>query len=127
MLDLLSFVILKSNANIKADFAIIIKSTSTKYYFGKFTKEGTCLEQKLYCKQEIDELALNVDNIFSYNFEEEFNGNKTKKIILMPGNFISFVDYKKERKEYTKLDNLKPIYLALSQAEEELIKKEKSL
>lgn len=124
MLDLLSFVILNSNTNLKNNFGIIIKSTTTKYYFGKYNCNGNCIEQKLVGKEGVVQEFLNLDSIFSFNFEEAFNEYKTKKIILMPGNYVSYVEQKKENKEFINLNNLKPIYLALSQAEVELLKKE---
>ena len=126
MLDMLSFVVLNSN-NLKENFDIIIKSTATKYYLGKYDVNGKCLEQKIIDKNELEKEFLEVENIFSYNFEETFSNNKTKKIILMPGNYVSYVENKKNNKEFTTLKNLKPVYLALSQAEMELIKKEKNL
>ena len=127
MLDLLAFVILNSNSNLKDNFGVIIKSTSTKYYFGEYDLKGDCLEQKLLDKEGIETEFLNLECIFSFNFEETFNKYKTKKIILMPGNYVSFMEHKKERNEYAELSNLKPVYLALSQAEVELLKKENNL
>lgn len=126
MLDLLSFVILNANSNITNNFAIVIKSTSTKYYFGKYNNSGKCLEQKLCSKEDVEEEFANVDKIFSYNFEESFGKYKTKKIILMPGNYVSFTEMKKSKGEYVSANKLKPVYLALSQAEVELLKKEKN-
>ena len=127
MLDMLSYVILNSNNNISEDFGILIKSTSTKYYFGKYDKTGKLLEQKLISKDELIAKCEKIENMFSYNFEEEVNGRRTKKIILMPGNYISYAEFKIKSKEFTKLKDLKPVYLALSQAEVELLNKEKNL
>ena len=124
MLDLLSHVIISSNTNINNDFAIIIKSTSTKYYLGIYNCSGKCLSQKLSNREEIGELFENIKNVFSYNFEENFGKQKTKKIILMPGNYVNYLEMKTNKKDFTKLKELKPVYLALSQAEIELLKKE---
>ena len=101
MLDLLSYVVINGNNPVKKDYAIIIKSTATKYYFGKYSASGKCLEQKLCSKEDVANEFEKVEKIFSYNFEESFNNYKTKKIILMPGNYISYVENKKQNKEFT--------------------------
>ena len=127
MLDMLSYVILNSNNNLSGNYGILIKSTSTKYYYGKYDKTGKLLEQKLISKDELIAECEKIENMFSYNFEEEVNGKKTKKIILMPGNYISYSEFKIKSNDFTKLKDLKPVYLALSQAEVELLNKEKNL
>ena len=62
--------------------------------------------------------------LFSYGVDENFS-NKivATKLTLTPKDYVDFVSAKKEKKEFLTLNQLKPIYLALSQAEEELLKK----
>ena len=124
MLEFLSFVA-KTKKLIKKDYCIVIKSTSTKYYALFANKDGQITKQQMITKDDL----LNIKNtqIFTFknclkNCEEILN---FENIEVDPQDYISFVDNLKSENNFVTEANLKPIYMALSQAEEELAKKER--
>lgn len=120
MLELLSFVVSKYE-NIKSNFYCIIKSTSTKYYFCLSNKNGKVLNSSLVTDLELKEiLQENNFPLYSYNCDSILN---SININLLTEYYIAFNNLKKAEKCFVTIDNLKPIYLALSQAEEELNKR----
>lgn len=124
MFDLLASVICKA-VKQKSDFAVIIKSTATKFYFALCSKDGNLKEQKLLTTEELQNFAIeNKISIFSYNFQGNIENLTLTTIDLKTQDYVKFVENKKNKKEFTTENNLKPIYLALSQAEEELLKRQ---
>lgn len=125
MLDLISFVI---DNNIKKDCLILIKSTSTKFYTGFYTKDGNMQFNKLMTMQEIIDFLEKNKNIevFSLNNSFELGNFKTKEIQLRNDDYINYSKFLIEQNKYITKKEMKPIYMAYSQAEEELMKKEKS-
>lgn len=124
ILQLLANTVIKQ-LKVSFSFAIIIKSTATKYYFAQSSSSGVLQSQKLVTIDELEEYILqNKLPLFSYGVDENFS-NKivATKLTLTPKDYVDFVSAKKEKKEFLTLNQLKPIYLALSQAEEELLKK----
>lgn len=123
MLELIAFSIVK-NLKPKQDFAIVIKSTSTKYYFAFASSSGSLKEQKMFTTEELISF-INTKKLplFAYNLNSVANGElSSSKIELTVNDYIDFTELKITKEEFSK--DLKPIYLALSQAEEELLKKE---
>ncbi len=116
MLDLLNFVI-NSKQKIK-DYCIIIKSTSTKFYLA-FVQNSQIKEMKLVTNLELQQYKL---PLFSYNCAG-FNDVPSSNIELVTDDYLKFNEFKKNKKDYITITELKPIYLALSQAEEELNKR----
>lgn len=124
LLELLAFAIVKSIKQ-KNNFAIIIKSTTTKYYFGVSNKEGKLQTQKMLTTAELDEFfKSNKMDLYSFNTEYKSDFIISAKISLLTQNYIDFCEEKIAKKQFEK--EIKPIYLALSQAEEELLKKQQS-
>ncbi len=124
MLDFLSYTICQIQKQT-TDFCVLIKSTSTKYYVGYYTSGGKQKFQKIMDGAEFASCLENKNiSVYSYNSEENFGGYSPKKIVVLPGNYISYVDKQKRLKKFIEENELKPVYLALSQAEEELLKKE---
>lgn len=122
MLELLSYVIIK-NLKVSTNFAIIIKSTSTKYYFAVSSSTGVLQKQTLLTSSELEEfLKENKMPLFSYNIEYKTEQNRATVITLSTSDYVEFVDQLVSKKAFSQ--DLKPIYLALSQAEEELLKRE---
>lgn len=122
MLELLSYVIIK-NLKVSTNFAIIIKSTSTKYYFAVSSSSGVLQKQTLLTSSELEEfLKENKMPLFSYNIEYKTEQNCATVITLSTSDYVEFVDQLVSKKAFSQ--DLKPIYLALSQAEEELLKRE---
>ena len=125
MLELLSDYITK-NLKVKTPFHIVIKSTLTKFYYAHADKNGKILETNLLSYEEIFSKAKEESpQIFSYNQEFTYNNLTATTILLTTEDYLSFVKDKIANKQYTTENDLKPVYLALSQAEEELLKKEK--
>ena len=123
--ELLAYVVDK-NIKINKEYSIIIKSTSTKYYYA-LCAHGKVKEMKLISHDDfVKENNKNKTQVFSFNFKTD---DKVKSSQISPTNadYIDFVEYKKKQKDFVLVKDLKPIYLALSQAEEELLKKEKDV
>lgn len=124
MFELLAFVVCRS-LKPATDFAIVIKSTATKYYFAVSSNNGNLKQQKLLTTIELENfISENKIPVFAYNLEQILPNVITTKVSLFHQDYINFVENKKNNKEYVTENNLKPIYLALSQAEEELLKRQ---
>ncbi len=123
MLELLAFTIV-NKITIKSDFCIIIKSTSTKYYYALCNSKGEVKEMSLITTEELISI-MNNNNLplFCYNFNIDIKNLKASKINLETQDYIKYNNYKKNKKMYTLFKDIKPVYLALSQAEEELNKR----
>ena len=124
LLELIAFAIVKS-VQPKNNFAIIIKSTARKYYFAVSNKDGKLQNQKMLTVAELDEFfKLNKMDLYSFNAEYKTEVVSAAKISLLTQNYIDFCEEKINKKEFS--TDIKPIYLALSQAEEELLKKQQA-
>ena len=121
MLEFLHFIVCK-NKTIKSDFCILIKSTSTKFYALFSNKNGEILKKQMITIEEIK--SLQNYQIFTYRnclCENE----EIKNLVVSHNDYIEYVEYLKSNKKYVTEADLKPIYMAVSQAEEELAKKER--
>jgi len=124
LFELLSYLVVKNN-KVDNDFAIVIKSTATKYYYAHVLKTGEIVKMGLVTSDELQkEVSENKLSLFCYNFNYENLENK--KITLLEQDYVEFVANKINKKQFVTITDLKPIYLALSQAEEELIKRQKA-
>lgn len=123
MFDLLKYSIF-SKLEVKTKIAIIIKSTATKYYFALISQSGIIEEMSLLTNAEIlDKVNKNNAQLFSYNLDYCYENLKSTMISLINEDYLNFAKEKINNKEFVELKDLKPLYLALSQAEEELLKK----
>lgn len=127
ILQLLANTVIKQ-LKVSYSFAIIIKSTATKYYFAQSSSTGVLQIQKLLTLEELENYILqNKMPLFSYGVDENFSTKIiATKLVLTPKDYVDYVESKKLKKEFLTQNGLKPIYLALSQAEEELLKKAKN-
>ena len=125
MLDLLEYKIRKMKSDI-CDFCIAIKSTSTKFYVSHQNKDSTKCFRKMLTIEELSEIITN-KNMSLYSFVQDLTLNNVvaTKVELDAKDYIEFVGILKEKKKYVSESDLRPVYMALSQAEEELAKKEK--
>ena len=122
LLELLAFSICKSN-KIKGKFNIFIKSTSTKYYYALCTKSGKIEKMTVLTLNEIDQdKEILSRDMYVYN-AENVGELKANLVELSTKDYLDFINIKVNDKCYTSEKDLRPIYLALSQAEEELLKK----
>ena len=128
VLQLLADTVIKQ-LKVSFSFAIIIKSTATKYYFALSSSTGVLQFQKLVTLEELEDYILqNKLPLFSYGVNENFSTKiVSTKLVLTAKDYVDFVENKKAKKEFLTQNGLKPIYLALSQAEEELLKKAKNV
>lgn len=122
MLNLLAnTIILKQKVN--TNFCIVIKSTSTKYYFGLADCKANVKEMKLVTLEELQSYVQNnAIPIFSYNCNKIDNINNFD-ILLTTQDYITYNELLKSKKQFVSISEIKPVYLALSQAEEELNKR----
>ena len=95
LLELIAYSIIK-NLKIKQDFAMVIKSTSTKYYFAISSASGNIKEQKMLTAEEIVSfINSNKTPLFAYNLDEVAKGEITSsKITLTTQDYINFADLK---------------------------------
>ena len=123
LLELIASSIVK-NLKPKQDFCVVIKSTSIKYYFALVSAAGKIKEQKMLTADELVSF-INKEKLqlFAYNLDNVANGEVSScKVTVSTQDYVDFTELKIEKEEFS--NDLKPIYLALSQAEEELLKKE---
>lgn len=98
------------------DFIVVIPSTLEKYYSLTY-KDGKLKESKIITKKEIDE----VKDISIYSYQEANNIQSISNL-----DFIDYVESLIKSGKYGDIRDLKPVYMSLCQAEEELLKKEKN-
>lgn len=125
MLELLKHKINKQY-EVKNNFCIAIKSTSTKFYVLFKGDDDNNSFSKMLTKDELERLIGGL-NVQFYSFIEEFSlGEKTSvRLDLESKDYIEYVELLKQQNLFVKERDLKPVYMALSQAEEELAKKER--
>ncbi len=121
MLDLLGFVAKKST---RGDYCVYIKCTASKIYSAKFSKTGEKLSQFVLIKDEIEKFA-NIEK-FYFNDDDFFAPYNLKKLEILNEDYVNFLEILVAKKIFESFDKLEPLYLALSEAEEELLKKEKN-
>ncbi len=107
---------------LKDGQAVAIKCTGQKVYFAR--KEGVELHKSV-CLNEVLLPLLETKNLFGYNLGK-VGEEAVPQITLEPKDYINFVDKETEKKNFVSAQKLEPVYMALSQAEEELLKKEQT-
>lgn len=120
MLDLFGTVAKKQS---KGKFCVCVKCTSSKFYVGQFDKNGEKVCQFVLLKDEIK----NIDDFEKFFFYDDdfFSFGDFKKLELIEQDYVDFMSERIKKAEFVKNEKLEPLYMALSQAEEELLKKEK--
>lgn len=113
MLDLLG-------EKLKYEQAVCIKCTSQKVYLARKIKGE--IHKSVCLNEELLPLAKS-HNLFGYNMNKIGEEN-LPQIILSTDDYINFVDEEIKQKNFVSAQKLEPVYMALSQAEEELLKKE---
>ena len=117
-LDFMAKEVLKHNP--KSDFACAIDALSGLVYVKSFDKDGNALsEEKLISKEEFEKL-----NFDKFGLEEE--SVCEKKISLSSETLLEIALEKETKNEFADVKTLSPIYLRLSQAEENLKKNKKT-
>ena len=117
-LDFMAKEVLKQNPN-KA-FVCAIDALSGLVYAKGFDKDGkTLFEEKLHSKEEFEKLDFDVFGLDEENLCE-------KKISLSSETLLALALEKEEKNEFEDVKTIAPIYLRLSQAEENLKKNKKT-
>ena len=111
-LDFLAYNVIKQTG--KKDFIVVIPSTLEKFYSVTY-KNGERVDSKIITKTELGEIS----DLPIYSYEES-EGIKAVKNI----DFIEYVEYLIKNNKVGSIIDLKPVYMSLCQAEEELLKKE---
>ncbi len=112
MLDLLG-------TKLQTGQSVAIKCTSQKVYLTKREVDG--LRKEVALTEDIATTAQS-GNLFGYNLAE-IDGVKIPQICLEANDYITFVEREVDKKNFVSAKMLEPVYMALSQAEEELLKK----
>ena len=117
-INMLELLMDKISKTFTGDFLVVIKCTTSKMYVGE------SVQGKYSFKVLTNEEICNLDQkIFLYGIQS-VQGKVFEEITLTDEDYVTFIQNKKKNKEFVDLFSLEPIYMALSQAEEELLKKE---
>ena len=111
-LDFLAYNVIKQSK--EKDFVVVIPSTLEKYYSVLY-KNGERVDSKIITKTELSEIS----GLSIYSYEETENIKAIKDT-----DFVEYVEYLIENNKIGTISELKPVYMSLCQAEEELLKKE---
>lgn len=115
-LDLMAFEWTKNN-NETSNFYCVQNALSGRFFVAKYTKNGERIGEctlENYLPEDAKKISLEVENLT----ETE------EKITLTPENLVIYAKKLIKKGEFTTKHILAPIYLRLSQAEENLLKKE---
>ena len=119
MLDLLAKKVAKTGIK---NFALATKCTSTRVYCHVNT-QNKC--EQFVCSNEDFVEICNKKNLAMFGFLlSELQGQKLEQVLLEANDYVEFVQQQIKAKNFVLPTALEPIYMALSQAEEELKKKE---
>ena len=118
MLDLLSF---KLSNKAKEGYAVFVKCTSSRVYMG-CKQNGEYISKTLDNSDAIDYVTSH--NLQPFGFDMDKIGDY--QISLLSLEAKDYVDYvlSKSAQDYLPAQKVEPLYMALSQAEEELIKRQ---
>lgn len=119
MLDLLGFV---AKHQAKYDFCVCLKCTSSKIYVAQFDRNGKKLSQLVLPKE--DAKTILCPEKFNYLDDEFFSFGSFKSLTLTDDDYVQFLSQRIDEKNFVSFEKLVPLYMALSQAEEELLKKQ---
>lgn len=121
MLEFLNYVISKQGLATN-NYCILIKSTSTKFY-ALFCD----IKTNTIIKQMITLADITNSNYQLFAYKNCLNGKDLTfaDISVQIEDYIEYLEVLKTEKIYVTESQLKPVYMALCQAEEELAKKEK--
>ena len=119
-LDFLAYNI-KHKTNEDSSFRVVMPSTMEKFYTKAFA-DGKEIENRIISKTELQEL-LDKEKVYALA-DEKTNLQEFHLLEVDSGMFIEYVEHLIQIGEYGDGKVLKPVYMAVSQAEEELVRKE---
>lgn len=121
-LELLGSVVIKEKL-CKQNFVCVLNALSDLFFVAYFDKTGIKLEEeKMIGKDEFLKIK---EPIFS--LKNDLKGYNTTEIDLNCEDVLEFAEEKAKEKKFVSCDELTPVYLRLSQAEDNLLKKQKKI
>ena len=120
--------LLNAKLSIKQQFSnylIALYCTSSKSYV--LVKIDNKIEYKTMLNDDIETLSRK-EHLKIYCFDKlSLNALDCEEIFLSDQDYIKFVDNKKKENCFVDAKNIEPLYMAISQAEEELLKKKQNV
>ena len=120
-LDLMSYIFQKLNPN--HDYYVALNALSGNYFVAKYSKSGKCLEDPKMVNGE--ELEL-VQKSYVVGLKSEETEFADYSIEITSENLLSLALELEKENKHTAENNLTPLYLRLSQAEQNLKDKEQN-
>ncbi len=119
-LDIMSHIIFKNKQN-SGDYVCVLNALSELYFVGYYNKNGI----KIAGEQMINKQAfLNIKQE-KFALQGDLNDEGLKFIKIISQDVYELAKEKKEKKEFVLQEDLMPVYLRRSQAEDNLIKNAK--
>lgn len=117
--ELMAYTYIKSFSP-KTDFWCIINALSGNIFVAKFNKNG-----KQLTEEKVEDISFLQNKEVFVGLQEENIGNE--KIELNCIDFLELAEIKNKQKNYVNINNIQPLYIRKSQAEDDLERKEKNL
>lgn len=120
-LELIDFALHRGDNEVPSAHLIATYCTGAKSYV------LSCDNEEKRCVTLLnDDILKDYPNrtIYSPDLSKEVLGDRVEQIALSNEDYIEYVNVKKKNGEYLSPRELQPIYMAVSQAEEELLKRE---
>ena len=117
--ELMAYTYIKSFSP-KTDFWCIINALSNNIFVAKFNKNG-----KQLTEEKVEDISFLQNKEVFVGLQEENIGNE--KIELNCIDFLELAEIKNKQENYVDINNIQPLYIRKSQAEDDLERKEKNL
>lgn len=119
-LELLAYIIAKNNL-CKTEFVCVLNALSGLYFVGKFNKDGIKIEQE----KMIDNGEYLKIKCPKFTLLGDLEDEDLKKVQISSLDLLEFSLLKEKQKEFTDVEDILPLYLRPSQAEDNLLKNAK--
>lgn len=119
-LELMAYIVYKNNL-ASTDFVCVLNALSDLFFVAYFDKNGI----KLVNEKIVDRTEFEKINLPLFSLKGDLVDSRCKEIEISGKDLLDFALLKEEKKEFVKEDELLPVYLRLSQAEDMLAKKQK--
>ena len=119
-LDLMSFIYQKQKPT--QNYTCVLNALSGNYFMAKYSKSGECLSNpKMVNGEELEQIK----NEFVVGLKDENTEFANFDIMFTSEDLLEYALIKAQNKEFCQEKELVPVYLRLSQAEQNLKEKEK--
>ena len=119
-LELMAYIVAKQGLS-NGNFVCVLNALSDLYFVAYFDKNGV----KLQKERMIDENAFKSIKEPIFALKDDLEETVFQYIEISSEDLLSFVKEKSQKEEFTEIVELEPMYLRLSQAEDNLLKKSK--